>query len=54
MTPASKERQSKMRFSQSDTRLVGTGRGQSFELGLISAETFSLPGLYQQDSECRF
>lgn len=54
MVPASKERQGKIRFFQSSTRLVGTWSMQDFELGLTCAETLSLPCVYQEVMPCIF
>lgn len=52
--PASKERQSKIRFFQSSARLVRTWPMQDFELGLTCVETFSLPCVYQVVMLCVF
>lgn len=54
MAPASKERQSKIRFFQSSTMLVRTWPVQDFELGLTCADSFSLPWVYQEVMPCIF
>lgn len=52
IAPVSKGRQRKIRFFQSDKRLVRTWPRQDFELHLTCAKAFSQSCIYQEDSDC--